>query len=779
MAATYLNWELESVNVDSWRHRSTLLQVNTDGDPMSIKFTCPDWIVMGMSANGIAHANSSPNFGETRTGTIVAKLSGLTATITITQDTSPEVVRNILVVYCQHPAQLQQPDPLAPGYDAEDPDTWVYNDTATNVYNEAMKKVGWSVEEWESAGCPSIYGSALYNNADLPAAVYTNIPTGNRHKINFVHLGLNEAGTEITSPFIVNETWDYGCFVAKEPLSSSYPENPAGWENYTLGQSLHNSLKLEVISSGYLDTVVPEGMEIDRNRLGWIDQVIFNPPPCLNSNYYRPNQQYTPAEMQPAGGVTINEVTYTGLQTQMAGIALDSDRIFHEYYHTIYPVSQSYSQPLFEDRDFTEAHSTGKRAKIKVGGNLNEIYIYPASGQPAGDPWGFDPCAYASHVAFNIQVPGRQFIGVMHPLNAASLGMTDLNRWAKHSRTYYIGNCADTMDYLCLQSPTDKSQFLVLSTYYPKVLNNSTVYTMSGDKMKGVYATVIKFVAPENPNIEAYSYDLSSGLNVCTYMSATMTEMFGYQDLDASLKRTVVETEVEEDNEALVLLDHDHPDTNPSGLQMTNDPFGITVEWVGWSDVNGVKTAKVLISGLPDWDHWADELTSDTTIGITDAEVRWETSEPWDVADIELDTTDTFDSDDLVSETVTYPASSVSFCDLLPDTTYYYRVRFSIDDNVGTHYALGNFTTLLTAQTPSRRYAADFKAGSTSDNTRLVQPDDLVVLTLPDEASQDEKVRVCKAKDLLPSQITTTLDVATSNGHAEFYVIRGVIKSKI
>jgi hypothetical protein len=85
----------------------------------------------------------------------------------------------------------------------------------------------------------------------------------------------------------------------------------------------------------------------------------------------------------------------------------------------------------------------------------------------------------------------------------------------------------------------------------------------------------------------------------------------------------------------------------------------------------------------------------------------------------------------------------------------------------------------LPGQTPSRRYAADFKAGSTSDNTRLVQPDDLVVLTLPDEASQDEKVRVCKAKDLLPSSVSETFNLATTSGNITLSVLVGVAKETV
>lgn len=99
-----------------------------------------------------------------------------------------------------------------------------------------------------------------------------------------------------------------------------------------------------------------------------------------------------------------------------------------------------------------------------------------------------------------------------------------------------------------------------------------------------------------------------------------------------------------------------------------------------------------------------------------------------------------------------------------------------MSNTLGVEIFMGGRESPIAGQTPSGRYDDDFKAGSSSDPDRPVQPDDLVVLTLPEEINQDEQVRVCKAKDLLPSSVFETFNLATPSGSMTLNVLAGIAK---
>ena len=82
-------------------------------------------------------------------------------------------------------------------------------------------------------------------------------------------------------------------------------------------------------------------------------------------------------------------------------------------------------------------------------------------------------------------------------------------------------------------------------------------------------------------------------------MIETMTEQYQYGDIgmqDSRYNYTDVGKTNPLVNAKAVLLDHAHPSTNPSGLTTSNNPFGVLVEWVGWTEISGVQTAQVTIT---------------------------------------------------------------------------------------------------------------------------------------------------------------------------------------
>jgi hypothetical protein len=191
----------------------------------------------------------------------------------------------------------------------------------------------------------------------------------------------------------------------------------------------------------------------------------------------------------------------------------------------------------------------------------------------------------------------------MHPLMAASFGLTTLNRWATSSGNYNIGNSNDAWDFLCLQSPYDNTQFMILSAFWPPEVDGTTDYPYGGDEepyhlKKGVYATIVKFRELTYYTKTYHTY--SNVMNpVTNYMIETMTEQYQYGDIglqDSRYNYTDVGKTNPLVNAKAVLLDHANPSTNPSGLTTSNNPFGVLVEWVGWTEISGVQTAQVTIT---------------------------------------------------------------------------------------------------------------------------------------------------------------------------------------
>lgn len=722
-------------------------------------------------------------------------------------------VRHVLVVYCVHEESITNPveDPLEPG---------AYNETATASYLSMYKWMGMSTDAWANDGFPD--GGF---NAGPPVAPLSLMENGPAHTLDVVHLGLDSGTDTIVNPYVVpkigstnplyahRNQYEYGRFVSQTPhpnfrnaliaagLNPDNYSNLNGWLSEDDEHAIAQLLLLDILrDSDYINSVIPSDINISKNWPGGIDYVLLVLPPVYQVGYYYTTlrARANVAVLTPAitlGGQEINHVFWgqcLGYQT---------NTITHEYAHA--SVIQTGAREVFSGKQWV-----GDPTTFLLVGSAQDIYIEPPNS-PAPDIYGgLHPCQSASQIT-------STWPGVYHPLQATALGVTQLNRWAVRNGDYILENFAGTYDCLNIQSPDDLSQILTLQLFFPMVMAGSVHYPYSGDYRydmwgnkryiykRGIHATITK-LKDRNSYSGTWSYSNFRRLPVATYMLDTMTEYYNYSSLNDAATRTDFNNIVT-NNPIPVLLEHP-PVHHPTGLSVDNEFFGVTVDWVGWLDANGAvlapsavdtyyttlingeyptPRAKVTISGLPDWGTWVPDLLPEPILNFDDVakiEIGWDRAGAWwDTVTVELDTVASFDSPNLVTEVFSVPNTFPVITDFSPATLYYLRLRFTSGNLTSAYSLTSSFTSLavVRGQAPGQRYADGYKAGSTSDNTRLVQPDDLVVLTLPDEASQDEKVRVCKAKDLLPSSVSETFNLATTSGNITLSVLVGVAKETV
>ncbi len=551
------------------------------------------------TGDGVIIMRHSANVGALRTATASITCDLITDVITVTQDTtatnadSAEATRHILVIYAQHETSLE--DPLAPGE---------YNDTATAQYLSQYKHLGYDIDEWIADGF-SLAPRPEYNRPGrkhLPLPVLANLKHGNYHPMDCIHVGLSEGAITpyivprvgSTDPALVGRAQrKNGYYVSQTP--QDYPAggtNTEGWAAWhsgsDCGYNRASALIQEIMQSDYLATHLSPALKYDKNVPGKIDMIILALPQLYKYGYYLDNDHGYATMTTLIAPKTIHGTTYNKIFWQP--YSRNSARVLHhEYMHMAYQGNEEHSNEVFADKAWV-----GDEPILTLTGFVHDVYCnqFPLPSSP----WGGNPCYDCT-----MEAPAIGWVGIPHPLISASMNMTTLNRWATDSGNYAIGNCQDTMDFLCMQSPYDQEQFMILSAYYPQTLGGTIDYPFSGEKhpaygteMKtnGVYATIYKY-----RNNETSPHTYSNFYNPITnYMIDTMTEQYGYGNIGTQDTRTVTATGQVVENAKCVLIDHDNPTTNPSGLTNANAKFGVLVEWIGWSVVDGIKTANVTIT---------------------------------------------------------------------------------------------------------------------------------------------------------------------------------------
>lgn len=553
--------------------------------------TCADAWLTCEPTSGTGNATiifrHAPNTGAQRTSSATITCDALTETLTVVQDVTAvnddayTNTRHVLIIYAVHEDSLE--DPLAPSE---------YNDTAIANYNNAFRQLGLSEAEWAADG----YSLSELNNRP-PLAVIAKLAHGDYYPFDITHVGLADGAI---TPYIVPKVGSIdptlagraehpnGYYVKQTPLIGGLPTNTDGWTTWAEGRDRQQALAREILNSDYLATYLDPDLKYDKNETGDFDFIIVANPQLYKWGYYTDNEFGTADRLFLSPPVTILGTQYSRAKWQPYSLN-DAYVMWHEHTHIAY-YSTCISNELLAAKEWA-----GDPLAVTVTQFVGDLYRTEQPYPPP--PWYRFPCAFA-----NVQaIANVGCIGIPHPLISASLGFTTLNRWAKADGNYTIDNVLETMDYLCLQSPYDQEQYMVLCAYYPPLIDGSTDYPYSGLKhpttgaeinKHGVYATVIKFRDDQTP---PYNYEQKGGF-VQSYMVDTMTEYYGFGNIDTADTRIIANTSQEVVNAKAVLLDHDNPTWNPSGLSNENAKFGVLVEWVGWSVVDGVNTATVTIT---------------------------------------------------------------------------------------------------------------------------------------------------------------------------------------
>ena len=585
---------------------------------------------------------------------------------------------------------------------------WINRDSAQYQYDNYYKNLGLAKEDWD--------GVVQYG---LP--ILAEVFFGDHHPMNVIHVGL-DSGTGVITPMEVSAEDPYGMYVSKAPKSTRYAgsnldnanlDNANGWENYLTGLGIEGDgflilidLVKQLASSGYLAAQLDPELVYDRNIAGIIDFIIVATPQA-----YAYESHLTDARDNAStaayldGNITIGEREYAGCVWQSGGWD-ETGTHMHEYMHYCYkgistllplpsvipailPGLREWIRPTVYSGVFFAPHVDAPPYAIP------DVYIERGLIDYGGceQPWSYLPCK-SNHTFYS-----SSRTGVLHPLMAAAMGLTGLDRVVSASGTYQIGNMTDTMDVLCVQSPKDPRQVMMLNVYYPRPILGESNYYGKGAEYKGVYATFwLRNTDSGYSNFSAgYNQDTPNGHPVYTYMSDTMIEYYGYGKIGTqeSRYRPSAPT-VPLPNAKAVLIDL--PPTTWCGLRQDCEAFGVEVEFIQWVEVDGVMTAEVEVTILeePDIPDVPAPAIVEDDLTDTTAKVEWEPN-PGELYELQIDVTEDFE---YIGVGTTYrhwnflSGSSLEISGLTKDTTYYVRMRAQNGVEYSEWSAPISFTTL-------------------------------------------------------------------------------------
>ena len=555
-----------------------------------------------------------------------------------------------------------------------DEGAWVTRDSAQHQYDNYYKKLGLTKDEWDGV---ERYG--------LP--ILAELFFGDKHPMEVVHVGLNEG---VVTPYEVSSEDAYGKYVSVESktvygIVGINLENAEGWDVWAGGgfdyseqgyYRVKDDLVKALASSGYLAAQLDAEGIYDRNISGCFDFIVLATPQAYA---YAAHLTHGPAQAAHAlfdDPITIGEREYEGASWQCGGWDETAPHL-HEYMHFAYRILGGAPSPLGDTlygealRDWVGSRDiiSGFAAPYmldRVTLTIPDTYI---KFDECDEPWGSHPCQDNHNYNSSLRT------GVLHPLMAASFGLTDLSRVITESGRYEIKNMTDAFDVLCIQSPKDPRQVMMLNVYSPREINGGTGYYGAGEIYRGVYATIFR----RSTSLEAPTYGnfgaSSPNVVVTNYMTDTMIEYYGYGDIGTQESRYAHNAPgVPLPNAKAVLIAN--PPSVFCGLHQECEGFGVKVEFVEWGEVDGVVAAVVDVTFLdepviPETPIPEDDLT-DISAKITWSEVLGE------VYDLQVDTADTFEYIKYAStfrEWNALTGSSFTIPDLLPNTLYYVRMR--------------------------------------------------------------------------------------------------------
>lgn len=575
---------------------------------------------------------------------------------------------------------------------------WVNRDSAQYQYDNYYKKLGLTKDEWDGV---ERYG--------LP--ILAELFFGDKHPMEVVHVGLNEG---VVTPYEVSSEDAYGKYVSvrSKTYTSINAENAEGWDKWGGGYPGDghfrvNDLVKELASSGYLAAQLDAEGIYDRNISGCFDFIVIATPQAYAYEAHLTDARDFAAQAFFYDSITIGEREYEGALWQCGGWNETSIHL-HEYMHYAYkpfvgrlPMSDTLYGEALRDWVGSRTIISGSMTPYmldRIPLPIPDTYIENSLWNYGGcdEPWSYFPCKDNHNYNSSFRT------GVLHPLMAASFGLTDLSRVITESGRYEIKNMTDAYDVLCIQSPKDPRQVMMLNVYSPREINGETDYYGAGNIFRGVYATIFRrstaWEALGSGSHLIYSNHSASPSRVVTnYMTDTMIEYYGYGDIGTQESRYRYNAlDVPLPNAKAVLIAN--PPSVFCGLHQECEGFGVKVEFVEWGEVDGVVAAVVDVTFLdepaipetPIPVHSEDDLT-DISAKITWSEVLGE------VYDLQVDTADTFEyigAGTTFREWNALTGPSFTIPDLLANTLYYVRMRC----HNGTEYSAWSepisFTTL-------------------------------------------------------------------------------------
>ena len=546
-------------------------------------------------------------------------------------------------------------------------------DTAQLFHDRSSQYLGGDFDSWRERDYETPSGSPL-----PPLQAATEMMHAGMHTMKPIFIGVDEQG--VVNPYIIPGDVPYGFYRAMVPKANAYGANDPGWDYWgsalygfvvdnVHGSSRRNSLSREILTSEYLRSWLPPGLQLDNNMEEKIDLVLVNTPCAYAESIFAAEGRNFAINGSLVTPIELNGRPIRAFLLDGGGIEVLSTTL-HEYYHFAYSIGKP--NPIIMDGCVVPSPISDD--KIHISSSIFDVYLDRHPPDSTAAPWGNFPCEPCTHFAFR----SRTVQGDVHsawcktvlPQMGASLGFTKLDRIVTESGIYQIQNFMNDGDCIVIQSPNGMGQFMMLTVYYPVEMGGSLDYPYSGGEWKGVYATIWEFdYMPHtgSPN-GTVGYDTLLNRRAFTFMNWVCTEKYGYTDID-NREYCYTANDVEKANPILnpapVLLEDGKP--NPK-----NTPFGVTVKFLGWLFPDGIPTAEVEIEVAEYPELPTIPATNILALADDRAKIGW-TFEPGHHYGYQLDRSPSFDSPDM--RRVVTISGEYTFRDLLASTNYYFRVR--------------------------------------------------------------------------------------------------------
>lgn len=534
-----------------------------------------------------------------------------------------------ILLYCEFdPSVPRQSIPTLPVFDGSD------CESAQFYYDNYAKYLYHTYDSWLShLNDTDLYAGAYYRDPTSPFPydiVYdlesveniARLYFGGQHNVRIQHLGLttDEFGVQTMHPYVLKTVEDggYGYLpgefqsIAPTPgykrmwaesgeewlaVNGAEPPNNTNGIDYVPSSDVleganakcTNVIK-EMFASDYFETWGDPYLKYNKTAESQLNHIIIVTPklhhPAAYYNCF--GRQYATLMGIGTGAKVFNEPitrciwqdelnTYGFIQYPYLSLATATSggrTLLHEYIHCL----------------DNSKHVTMLGAK-RLPWSVPDIYYesLSASGPPAPQPIGSMP-TWQSDRVMATATPHN-----INPFVAGTFGLTTFSRYITAEGYYDLtdrqySETESDFDHIVIASPVagEEDCYCVLWCWHPKMYINHGAYPQGNRIYRGVYANFAK-LKTYVPPLATYT---CFNKPITHYTNFDMIEACGYSSINNGI---LLNKPFQTNNPIYALkrqarlidltLGMGALETDPSSI--TDNPFGISVEWIGWIDADG------------------------------------------------------------------------------------------------------------------------------------------------------------------------------------------------